>query len=112
MQALPYCWQRNSAGVNKNMITKIPNEDARKSMMSAARSRKNPNNSFFIEKETGAIKTTAYRDEKGYFPTVPTGTYEIHITKVPFLTYDELDEIIEAQLWGVREHERADGEED
>ena len=93
------------------MKAKLPNEDARKTMMSVARSKKNPNNSFFIKKETGEIKSTAYRDEKGYFPSIPSGTYEIHIQKEPFLSYDMLDEIIEAQMRGVSEQERIDEEE-
>lgn len=92
------------------MKAKLPNEEARQAMMNVARSKKNPNNSFFILKETGEIKTTAYRDERGYFPDIPKGTYEIHITKEPFLSYDMLDEIIEAQIWNVREQERM-GEE-
>lgn len=60
----------------------LPNEDC-------ARSRKNPDNSFFISKESGEIVSRAYRDEKGYFPSIPTGTAEI----------------IEAQTWGIRKEE-------
>ena len=93
------------------MTAEMPNEEAKKAMMACARSKKNPNNSFFISKETGEIKTTAYRDEKGYFPSVPAGTYEIHITNEPFLSYGQLDEVIEAQMWGVREQDRVDEEE-
>jgi hypothetical protein len=87
------------------MQAKVPSESARKEMMSVARSKKNPDNSFFVSKESGEIMSRAYRDEKGYFPLVPKGTYEIHITKEPFLSYGMLDEVIEAQMWGVREEE-------
>lgn len=92
------------------MKAKLPNEEARKAMMKVARSKKNPNNSFFISMETGEIKAIQYREQNAYFPSFPTGTYEIHITKEPFLSYDMLDEIIGAQMWGVREQERMDEE--
>lgn len=87
-------------------MLKMPSDDAKKEMMACARSKKNPDNSFFIEKETGKIKTRAYRDDRSYFPSCPKGTYEIHIQKEPFLSYSMLDDIIEAQMWGAREEER------
>lgn len=73
-----------------------PNQEARKAMMACARSRKNPNNSFFIDRKTGELKTTAYRDDKGYFPDIPKNTYEVHILKEPFLSYDQLQEQIDS----------------
>lgn len=79
-----------------------PNMEARKAMMSCARSAKNPNNSFFIDRATGELRTTAYRDEKGYFPEVPKGTYEVHILKEPFFSYEMLQEQIDsimAMIW-------------
>jgi hypothetical protein len=87
-------------------MLKMPSESAKKEMMACARSKKNPDNSFFIEKETGEIKNRAYRDDRSYFPSCPKGTYEIHIQKEPFLSYSMLDDIIEAQMWGAREEER------
>jgi hypothetical protein len=59
------------------MIAK-PNKEARKEMLRAARG-KSATNSFFVSKETGEIVSSAWRDEVAYFPTVPKGTYEIHI---------------------------------
>jgi hypothetical protein len=78
-----------------------PNQAARKAMMSVARSKKNPNNSFFIDRATGAIKTAAYRDEKGYFPEIPKGTYEVHIRKCPFCSYSDLQDQIDAIMCNV-----------
>jgi hypothetical protein len=72
-----------------------PNQEARKEMMACARSRENPDNSFFIDRETGELKTSAYRDDKGYFPDLPKNTYEIHILKEPFFSYDQLQEQID-----------------
>lgn len=92
-------------------MIQTPNEETRKIMMICARSRKNLNNSFFIEKDTGEIKCAAYRDERAYFPQYPEGTYEIHIQKDPFLSYSMLDAIIEAQMWGVLAEERMKDEE-
>lgn len=40
----------------------MPSDDAKKEMMACARSKMNPDNSFFVEKETGEIKNRAYRD--------------------------------------------------
>lgn len=73
-----------------------PNMEAKKAMMACARSRKNPDNSFFIDRETGALRTTAYRDDKGYFPNQPNNTYEVHILKEPFFSYDQLQEQIDS----------------
>jgi hypothetical protein len=87
-------------------MLKMPSDDAKKEMMACARSKKNPDNSFFIMKENGEIRTRAYRDDRSYFPSIPAGTYEIHIQKEPFLSYSMLDDIIEAQMWGAREEER------
>ena len=93
------------------MQAKVPSESAKKEMMSVARTKKNPDNSFFISKESGEIISRAYRDEKGYFPSVPKGTYEIHVTKEPFMSYPMLDDLIEAQMWSVREEGRIAEEE-
>lgn len=73
-----------------------PNMEARKAMVACARSRKNPDNSFFIDRETGELKTTAYRDDKGYFPSKPSNTYEVHILKEPFFSYDQLQAQIDS----------------
>lgn len=91
------------------MQSEMPNAEARKAMMACARSKKNPDNSFFIDRATGAIKTRAYRDDRAWFPNVPKGTYEIHIRKEPFLSYSMLDDLI-AEIMNRVWQEDEDGE--
>jgi hypothetical protein len=71
-------------------MVSMPSEYSQKEMMKVARSKKNPDNSFFIDRDTGQIVSRAYRDNKGYFPNYPTNTYEVHISKEPFLSYADL----------------------
>lgn len=82
-----------------------PNMEARKAMMACARSAKNPDNSFFVDKASGELRTTAYRDDKGYFPQIPKNTYEIHIIKEPFFSYDQLQEQIDSIMQRVWEED-------
>lgn len=90
------------------MISVEPNQEARKAMMACARSKKNPNNSFFIDRTTGELRTTAYRDDKGYFPNIPKNTYEVHILKEPFFSYEMLQEQIDSIMDMVRQQDEED----
>jgi hypothetical protein len=89
-----------------------PNQEARKEMMACARSKKNPNNSFFIDRETGELKTTSYRDDKGYFPNRPKNTYEVHILKEPFFSYEMLQEQIDSIMQRVWEEDEMEEQQE
>ncbi|HWQ18464.1 MAG TPA: hypothetical protein VN455_01715 [Methanotrichaceae archaeon] len=63
-------------------------------MMKAAKG-KSKVNSFFISRETGEMVSSAWRDDKAYFPDKPKNTYEVHIRREPFMSYSMLDDQIE-----------------
>lgn len=89
-----------------------PNMEARKAMMACARSKKSPDNSFFIDRQTGELRTTAYRDDKGYFPQIPKGTYEVHVLKEPFFSYNQLQEQIDSIMQRVWEEDEMEEQQE
>jgi hypothetical protein len=80
-----------------------PSKSAVKSIMRILRADRNPNNRFFIAKESGELLSSAYlnRADGSYFPSIPKGSYEIGAGKKQSGSYACLeshlhDEYIEA----------------
>lgn len=74
-----------------------PNKNAIIAMMKAARNKK-LDNAFFINKNTGEIVTTAFKGKDSYFQFLPQNTYEIDIKRKAFMSYEELNNIIQLQI--------------
>ena len=60
---------------------------------------KNPNNRFFISKETGSYLGSAYLNpnDGSYFPSIPRGAYEIGAGKKNARSYSELKKCLHEQ---------------
>ena len=60
---------------------------------------KNPNNRFFISKETGSYLGSAYLNpnDGSYFPSIPRGAYEISDGKKNARSYSELKKCLHEQ---------------
>jgi len=60
---------------------------------------KNPNNRFFISKETGSYLGSAYLNTKdgSYFPSIPKGAYEVGAGKKSARSYFELEKCLHEQ---------------
>ena len=80
------------------LVSELPDKDARKAMMRCARSKKNLDNSFLIERSSGRLMRTVWRDEQSWLTFVPKEWYEIHILKNPFYSYEELDKDLRVEM--------------
>ena len=89
----------------------MPDRGARKAMMQCARSRKNPDNSFLIERSSGRLMRTVWRDDLSWLTFVPKEWYEIHIPKNPFYSYLELENDLRLEMDRVWQEDDAEEEE-
>ena len=80
-----------------HMRSELPDKDARKAMMRCSRSKKSLDNSFLIERSSGRLMRTVWRNDLSWL-FVPKGWYEIHILKNPFYSYAELDEDLRFEM--------------
>jgi len=81
-----------------HMRSELPDKDARKAMMRCSRSKKNLDNSFLIERSSGRLMRTVWRNDLSWLTFVPKGWYEIHILKNPFYSYEELDKDLRFEM--------------
>jgi hypothetical protein len=87
------------------MRSEEPNKEARQAMMSYARYGNERDNSFFIDRETGKLISSSWRDDKSYYPTIPQDTYEVHIQRSRFMSYSDLQELIDSIMQRVWEED-------
>ena len=74
-----------------------PSIEAKKAMMKAART-PNADNVFFISIFDGSIVTSLWCDKNSYVSNPPRDSYQVSVVRNHFLSYKELDEIIQDAL--------------
>lgn len=71
--------------------------EARKVLMKAARA-PNTDNVFFISIFDGSVKSSVYLTEGSFVSNPPRNTYQVSLVRNHFLSYKELDKIINEAL--------------
>lgn len=84
-----------------------PNDDAIKAIMRILRSHKNPDNAFFVNKQSGGLIGHAYIDRRNgsYFPSIPKGSYELGAGKSQARSYAILRESLHEQYVAIAKEE-------
>jgi len=84
-----------------------PNEEATVAIMRILRAHKNPDNAFFVSKQSGELIGHAYIDRRNgsYFPSIPKGSYELGAGKSQARSYAILRDHLHEQYIAIAKEE-------